>query len=143
MTYWTFRAMVGAGVLMILLALVALYLAFTVRLERQRWFLKLLVLALALPYLANATGWLFTEMGRQPWIVFGLLTTASGTSPSVSAGMVLTSLVGFTLVYLALIVATIYLMLKHIRHVPGDVELAAPVEPPTVTPLPQMHGAGD
>jgi len=103
----------------------------------------LLVLALALPYLANATGWLFTEMGRQPWIVFGLLTTASGTSPSVSAGMVLTSLVGFTLVYLALIVATIYLMLKHITHVPGDIETAAPVEPPVITPLPRMHGAGD
>jgi cytochrome d ubiquinol oxidase subunit I len=143
MTYWTFRAMVGAGLLMILLALIGLYLAFTGRLERQRWFLKLLVLALALPYLANATGWLFTEMGRQPWIVFGLLTTASGTSPSVSAGMVLISLVGFTLVYLALIVATIYLMLKHMRHVPGDVELSAPVEPPTVVPVPRMHGAGD
>ena len=143
MAYWTFRAMVGAGMLMILLALLGMYLAFAGRLERRRWFLKLLVLALGLPYLANATGWLFTEMGRQPWIVFGLLTTASATSPSVSAGMVLASLIGFTLVYLALIVATIYLMVKHITHVPGDEEAAQPAEPPTIVPLAHPRGAGD
>ena len=140
-TYWTFRAMVGAGVLMIILALAALFLALRGRLERHQLFLKLLVLAVALPYLANATGWLFTELGRQPWIVFGLLTTASATSPSVSAGMVLASLVGFTVVYLALIVATLYLMLKHIRHVPGDAEVAELASPPSGLPLPR--GAGD
>jgi cytochrome d ubiquinol oxidase subunit I len=143
MTYWTFRAMVGAGLVMILLALIGVYLSLRQRVERHPLVLKLLMLALALPYLANATGWLFTEMGRQPWIVFGLLTTASGTSPSVSAGMVLASLLGFTLVYLALIVATIYLMLKHITHVPGDAGAQAPAEPPMVLPLPHPRGAGD
>src|SRR5690242_20765240 len=135
--------MVGAGMLMILLALIGMYLGIKDRLGRHRWFLKLLVLALALPYLANATGWIFTEMGRQPWIVFGLLATASAASPSVPAGMVLASLIGFTLVYLALIVATIYLMVKHIMHVPGDAEVAAPAEPPTIVPLPHPRGAAD
>ncbi len=81
-------------------------------------------------------------MGRQPWIVFGLLTTASAVSPSVSAGTVLASLIGFTLVYLALIVATIYLMVKHITHVPGDAEAAEPEQPAAVVPAPRLHGAG-
>ena len=136
MTYWTFRAMVGAGVAMLLLALAGLYLSLRGRIERNRRFLQLMVLAIGLPYLANATGWLFTELGRQPWIVFGLLTTASATSPSVSAGEVLASLIGFTVVYLALIVATLYLMLKHIHHVPSDVPAAQ--EQPGI--LPQMRG---
>ncbi|HEU5101745.1 MAG TPA: cytochrome ubiquinol oxidase subunit I [Roseiflexaceae bacterium] len=143
MAYWTFRAMVGAGLVMILLALIGVYLSLRQRVERHPLLLKLLVLALALPYLANATGWLFTEMGRQPWIVFGLLSTSAAVSPSVGAGAVLASLVGFTLVYLALIVATIYLMVKHITHVPGDAEAPAPAEPPVALLLPHARGVGD
>jgi cytochrome d ubiquinol oxidase subunit I len=142
-TYWTFRAMVGAGIVMILLALIGLLFALRGQIERHRLLLKLLVLAVALPYLANATGWLFTEMGRQPWIVFGLLSTAVAASPSVSAGEVLASLIGFTLVYLALIAATIYLMLKHITHVPGDAEVVVPEEGPDGLPLPHPRGVGD
>jgi cytochrome d ubiquinol oxidase subunit I len=141
MTYWTFRAMVGAGMLMILLALLGVYLSLRQRIEQYPLLLKLLVLALALPYLANATGWIFTEMGRQPWIVFGLLTTASAVSPSVSIIEVLASLIGFTLAYLALIVATLYLMVKHIRHVPGDAEAAEPEQPAAVASAPRLHRA--
>ena len=81
-TYWTFRAMVGAGFAMLLLALIGVYLAMRNRFERRRLYLKLLVLAIGLPYLANATGWIFTEMGRQPWIVFGLLSTQAAVSPT-------------------------------------------------------------
>jgi len=135
--------MVGAGVVMILLALLGLFFALGGRIERHQLFLKLLVPALALPYLANGTGWLFTEMGRQPWIVFGLLNTAAAASPSVSSGEVLVSLIGFTVVYLALIAATIYLMLKHITHVPGDAEVVVPEEGPAGLPLPHPRGVGD
>lgn len=114
-TYWSFRLMVGAGVLMILLALYAVFLAIRKRFERARWFLWLLPFAIALPYLANATGWLMTEMGRQPWIVFGLLKTAQGVSPTVGAGTVLTSVILFTLLYGALAVVDVYLLAKYAR----------------------------
>ncbi len=69
--------------------------------------------AVALPFIASLTGWTFTEMGRQPWVVFGLLKTADANSPSVSAAEVWITLVGFTLLYgvLAAIAARIFLKL--------------------------------
>ena len=72
-----------------------------------------LVPALALPYIANSTGWLFTELGRQPWIVFGLQKTAAGVSPAVSVGELLVTLVGFTLIYGVLMAADVYLLKKY------------------------------
>ena len=113
--YWSFRAMVGAGVLMIILALVGLYYALRNRLDDKRWFLRLLLPALALPYIANSTGWIMTEIGRQPWIVQGLLKTADGISP-IPSWEVLLSAVGFTLVYGALAVADVYLLIKFARE---------------------------
>jgi cytochrome bd ubiquinol oxidase subunit I len=74
--------------------------------------LALLVPAIALPYVANSTGWIFTEIGRQPWIVFGLQKTADAVSPNVTEAMVLTSLIGFTLLYGALMAADVYLLRK-------------------------------
>jgi cytochrome d ubiquinol oxidase subunit I len=110
--YWSFRLMVGAGVLMILLALGGLFLAMKDRVEHSRRYLAIMIGALFLPYLANSTGWLMTEMGRQPWIVFGLLRTADAASPTVNAGTVLFSLLAFTLVYGILMVVDVYLLLK-------------------------------
>ena len=114
-TYWSFRLMVGAGTLMILLSLGALFLMLRKRLEKMRWALWVLPFAIALPYLANSTGWLMTEMGRQPWIVFGVMKTASAVSPNVGWGSVLTSLIVFTLLYGALAVADVYLLQKYAR----------------------------
>ena len=114
-TYWSFRLMVGAGMLMILLSLGALFLMIRKRLEKMRWALWVLPFAIALPYLANSTGWLMTEMGRQPWIVFGVMKTASAVSPNVGWGSVLTSLIVFTLLYGALAVADVYLLQKYAR----------------------------
>jgi cytochrome d ubiquinol oxidase subunit I len=114
-TYWTFRIMVGVGFLMALLALVGLFLLRKDRFRGARWFLRWLPLAIFLPYLANTTGWLLTEMGRQPWIVFGLMKTETGVSPNVPAGMVLTSVVLFTLIYGVLMIADIYLLAKYAR----------------------------
>jgi cytochrome bd ubiquinol oxidase subunit I len=110
--YWSFRLMVGAGTLMILLALYGLFLMARKRVERSRWYLPVLVGALFLPYIANSMGWIMTEMGRQPWIVFGLLRTQDGVSPTLASGSVLFSLITFTLVYGVLMAVDIYLLMR-------------------------------
>jgi cytochrome d ubiquinol oxidase subunit I len=121
-SYWTFRLMVGAGFVMVALALYGLYLVLRRRVDQKRWYLRLLPFAIALPYLANTTGWLFTEIARQPWIVFGLQKTADAVSPNVAGGTVLLSLVGFTLLYGALMLADLYLLAKYARGESLDLE---------------------
>ena len=125
--YWSFRAMVGAGMLMLLLALYALFRVLRDRVTTPKWFLRVLPFAIVLPYLANTTGWLMTEMGRQPWIVVGLMKTADGISPLVPGSTVLASLVIFTLLYGALMVAEVYLLAKYARA--DTAEVAADVVP--------------
>jgi cytochrome d ubiquinol oxidase subunit I len=119
-TYWAFRIMVGLGLLFIALTLGGLYLWWRDRLVSSRWWLTLAFAALFLPYFANTAGWIVTEMGRQPWIVWGLLLTSDGVSPNVSAALVWTSLIGFTLLYAALVVVNVYLLRKYAREVPGE-----------------------
>lgn len=123
-TYWTFRIMVGAGTLMVLLLLYGLYLIWRKKpLPDQKTYLLILVWAFFLPYLANSTGWILTEVGRQPWIVFGLMTTDVGVSNVVPGGTVLFSLLGYTLLYAALMVANAYLMVKYARKDPESDEV--------------------
>jgi cytochrome d ubiquinol oxidase subunit I len=98
-TYWTFRLMVGAGFLLIAFGLVGTLLARRGALERSRWFLRAALVGVLLPPLANLTGWIFTEMGRQPWVVYGLLRTDQANSPTVGSFSVIVTLVGFTLLY--------------------------------------------
>jgi cytochrome d ubiquinol oxidase subunit I len=114
-SYWTFRIMAGAGTVMLLLVLWGVVLMIRKRYVDRPGFLKLLIWAMALPYIANTAGWLFTEMGRQPWIVFGLQRTADAVSPTVSAGEMLVSLVAFTLLYGVLMAATVYLVARFAR----------------------------
>jgi cytochrome bd ubiquinol oxidase subunit I len=121
--YWTFRIMVGAGVVMVLLALWGMVGVVRKRIETQRRFLWLLMPAIALPFLANSAGWLMTEMGRQPWIVNGLLKTSDAVSPTVNTGMVLFSLVAFTLIYGALMVVDVFLMLRFAKLPPASEEI--------------------
>jgi len=128
--YWSFRAMVGAGLLMILISLVALFIDLRNLYGKYPWFLKLLPFAIALPYLANSTGWILTEVGRYPWVVYGLVKLQAGVSKTVSGGMLLTSLIGFILVYGLLISATVYLMLKFAKAGP----VLASVVPDESTP---------
>jgi len=118
--YWSFRIMVGVGMLMLLLLALLIYNAMRNHLEKATLLLKILPFALFLPYIANTTGWLLTEMGRQPWVVFGLLKTKDAVSPTVSAGVVLVSLIGFALVYGALMVADVYLLQKFAKLGPVD-----------------------
>ncbi len=110
-TYWSWRAMLGVGFFLVLFGALGLWLWRKGTLTESRRFLKLAVAAVVLPFVASSAGWVFTEMGRQPWVVFGLLKTTDAGSPSVSSAEVAITLVGFTLLYgaLALIAARIFL----------------------------------
>lgn len=126
--YWTFRFMVGAGFAMAALALYGLFLSIGEMLDKQPRFLSLFTLAMLLPYIATASGWIMAEVGRSPWIVFGLMKIDQGVSPNVSAVEVLISLIGFALVYSILMVANIYLLMKFGRS-----------GAPTTTAQPSAH----
>ncbi|MDA0183113.1 cytochrome ubiquinol oxidase subunit I [Solirubrobacter phytolaccae] len=99
LTYWSFRAMIGAGTAMILLTALLLFRARRNMLVERRKLLWLMVPAALLPFIANSAGWIFTEVGRQPWAVQGLLKTADAVSPTVNATSVLITMAGFTLLY--------------------------------------------
>jgi cytochrome bd ubiquinol oxidase subunit I len=118
MNYWSFRTMVGLGFLMALMAVIGLIVWKRLKYNiKSRWW-YLLTAAVFLPYLANTTGWLLTELGRQPWVVYGLLKTVDAVSPNVSAGMVLTSLIVFTLLYGVLIVVDVIMLVKFAKTGP-------------------------
>ena len=102
-----FKGMVGLGVVFILLTFMGWF--YRNRLLEKRWYLKMMMLAIPLPYLAIQLGWLVTELGRQPWIVFGLSRTADSASP-IAASQVATSLVAFIVVYGILGATGFYLM---------------------------------
>ena len=125
-TYWSFRLMIGFGTLAALFALIGLWLTRGRRIPRSRWFYRAAIAAVATPYLANTMGWIFTEMGRQPWTVFGVLQTSQSVSPGVAAGTVLTSLIVFTLLYGVLGVTAGWLMIRHIRSGLPPAESASP-----------------
>lgn len=114
-SYWSFRLMVGMGLLMVLVALYALYAVWKKKPAAKIKFFALFPFFIVLPYLANISGWILTEVGRQPWVVYGLLKTEDAFSPNLTTGMVLTSLIGFTLIYGVLLVADVYLLAKYAR----------------------------
>jgi cytochrome d ubiquinol oxidase subunit I len=122
--YWSFRAMVGAGTLMIGICLFVLF--FVIRngqYEKFTWLLKLLPFGIALPYLANSSGWLLTEVGRYPWVVYGLLKVEDGVSVVVSAGALWVTLIGYVLLYGLLMAATVYLLAKYAKAGPAAAEI--------------------
>lgn len=114
-SYWTFRIMVGAGFLMLALAGYALYLVLRDRIGSARRYLGWLPYFIALPYIANTAGWVFTEVARQPWIVFGLQRTKDAVSPNVAPGTLVFSLITFTLLYALLMGVTVFLLAKYAR----------------------------
>jgi cytochrome d ubiquinol oxidase subunit I len=120
-TYWTFRIMVGCGILMLVFMGVGLWLIYRRKLDQSKWFLRLAVPAVALPFVANAAGWIFTEMGRQPWVVFGLLKTTNAVS-HIGTGYVVTTLIGFTAVYSLLAVIDFGLMARFARQDPDSAD---------------------
>ncbi len=125
-TYWTFRAMAGAGVLLVLIPIVGLILLRRGAFERRRWFLRAAVAGAFLPPLANLSGWIFTEMGRQPWVVYGLLKTSDARSPLVSSTDIILSLAGYVVLYGTLLVIGGRLFKKEIDHGPEAEPSAEP-----------------
>jgi cytochrome d ubiquinol oxidase subunit I len=121
--FQTYHAMVGLGLGLVVLAWVAAVLAWRGTLERRRWLLWLLVFAVLGPQLANQLGWFSAEVGRQPWIVYGLLRTSEGLSEVVTANLVLTSLILFTTIYALLFAVFVYLLNDKIRHGPDAADL--------------------
>ncbi len=108
--YWSFRLMVGIAFFLSLFALFGLYLWRRGRLAASRRFLLFSMLVLPLPFLANTFGWILAEMGRQPWVVQGLLLTADAVSPSVSTRSVALTLATFSGIYALLAVAEAWIM---------------------------------
>jgi cytochrome d ubiquinol oxidase subunit I len=126
--YWSMRVMALTGVLMFLVAAVGSWLFWKRKLEHARWFLWAAIVAIAFPYIAATAGWVLTEMGRQPWIVQGLLLTSKANSPSVSTTLLAVSLGFFIALYLILGVVDFVLMRRYARpDVPRPAEeLPAP-----------------
>jgi cytochrome d ubiquinol oxidase subunit I len=112
MTFWTFRIMVGVGFLMLLLAFLALIRPKIKFLNKNPLFLKLLLPAMALPYIASTCGWILTEQARQPWIVYGLQKVQDAVSPNLTTGDVLFSLILFIILLGALVAVTGWLMIN-------------------------------
>lgn len=123
--YYAFHIMAGIGTILIAVMAVAALLLATGRLERSRAMLWILMLAFPFPYIAVTTGWMTAELGRQPWLVYGMFRTSSGSSPTVHEGTVLFTLIGFCGLYLVLGVLFLFLIAREIAHGP------APREPET------------
>ncbi|NGO71905.1 cytochrome ubiquinol oxidase subunit I [Streptomyces boncukensis] len=155
LAYWSFRWMIGFGMTSLALGAAGLYLTRRrfwlaerlrtgedevprLALTRDRelgarlgtWYWRLTLLTLAFPLIANSWGWIFTETGRQPWVVYGVLPTASAVSPGVSQGEVLTSLIVFTALYAVLAVIEVRLLVKYIKAGPPELT-EADLNPPT------------
>jgi cytochrome bd ubiquinol oxidase subunit I len=114
-TYWSFRFMIGLGLLAAAIAIAILYVTRRGRAPTSRWWTRAAIALPLLPIAANSFGWIFTEIGRQPWAVFGVMTTAQGVSPSVSAFDVWTSMILLTLLYAVLAVIEVKLLLTTIK----------------------------
>ncbi|GAB3746721.1 cytochrome ubiquinol oxidase subunit I [Microlunatus parietis] len=114
-TYWTFRLMIGLGMASVGLGALLLWVTRGERVPRARFWGPVLVALPLLPLFGNSFGWIFTETGRQPWLVFGLLPTAAGVSPGTTLAEVAISLTTFTLIYSALAVIEARLLLTYIR----------------------------
>jgi cytochrome d ubiquinol oxidase subunit I len=129
MLYYSYHIMVGLGTVFIAITGLALLLLWRRRLFQTRWMLWILMLATPFPYIANTAGWFTTELGRQPWIVFGLLPTAHGSSPLLSTGNIIFTLLGFAGIYLLLgLLYVILVVFEALIGPTGRIETATPEE---------------
>jgi cytochrome bd ubiquinol oxidase subunit I len=130
--YWSMRIMAYLGSLVFLVFAVCAFFFRRRTLERKRWLLWIGVFTIPLPYLAALAGWVLTEVGRQPWIVFGLLKTTDANSPSVTSTTIWVSLIAFGLLYLSLTLVNFVLLRRYSKVDPPQVggegdEFAVPV----------------
>ena len=120
--YYSYHIMVGLGTVFIAIMVVAAFLLWRGKLFSVRWMLWILLLALPFPYIANTAGWMTAELGRQPWLVYGLMRTAEGYSKTVSAGNVMFTLLGFLGMYTVLGILFLFLVQREIDRGPvGEV----------------------
>ena len=120
LAFWSFRLMLGAGFLMLFMALYVVWMMIKKVPLGSIKLLKFFPYAIILPYVSNTFGWLLTETGRQPWVVYGKLKTVDAVSPNLTSGMILTTLIGFVLVYGILMAADVYLLAKYAKAGPTD-----------------------
>ena len=114
--------MVAFGFLLIGISVLGVFLLWRAKIFKLKWFLYVLVFSVLLPQFANQLGWITAEVGRQPWIVYGLLRTSDALSKAVEAGQVWFSLILFILIYLLLFALFIFLINEKIKHGPEAVE---------------------
>jgi cytochrome d ubiquinol oxidase subunit I len=131
--YYSYHIMAGLGTWFVLLMLVAALLLWSGKLYSARWILWPILLSFPLPYVANTAGWMTAEIGRQPWLVYGLLRTSQGYSIHVSAGNALFTLLGFLGMYSVLSILWIVLVYRFIRTGPASAAAIPEPEPATLT----------
>ena len=137
-TFYSFHSMAWLGLLFIVMTLLGLYFRWRGTLFHQRWLLWSFVWAVPLPFAANELGWVLAEVGRQPWVVYGLLRTSEGLSKAVVAGQVLGSILMFLLIYAMLFAVWLFVLDSKIQQGPEEVE----VVPSTTTPRAFLDVAG-
>lgn len=137
-TFWSFRIMVVTGGTLLGLGAMGLFLLFRKKIVESVWFLRLLIVGIFLPFIGNSFGWIMSEMGRQPWVVNGLMKTADGISPNVSAGQILFSLISFSTIYTILGIIMVVLFVKFIQRGPEE----QPEEDVSATDPFETGGAG-
>jgi cytochrome d ubiquinol oxidase subunit I len=113
--FWSFRLMLGMAGVMLLLCVLNFWKWKNERFQNSRWLLTLAVICIPAPFISNSFGWVLAEVGREPWMVYGLLTVDQGVSSNLTSGMVLFSIIGFLLIYTVLAVAEVKLMAKYIK----------------------------
>ncbi len=137
--FFGFRIMVGMGLIMLAISWLGNFLRFRGRLETTRWFLWGTFLAFPTGFVAILTGWYTAEVGRQPWVVYGVLRTKDAVTPSLTTGDVLISLTGYVLVYAVFVAFGTYYIYKLLRE--GPTVAAVPI--PNATPSRPMAFADD
>jgi cytochrome d ubiquinol oxidase subunit I len=121
--YFSYHIMVGLGTIFIAILLLAAWELFRGTLYTSRLTLWALMLALPLPFIANTAGWITAEVGRQPWVIYGIMRTRTGMSPMVAAGNVWFTLLGFLGMYSILAILFLFLVYREIEHGPGPIDL--------------------
>jgi cytochrome bd ubiquinol oxidase subunit I len=121
--FFGFRIMVGMGLIMLAVVVTSWWLRWRGELFDTKWYLRLCTLASPLGFIAVLAGWATTEVGRQPWTVYGLLRTADSVSPSLTGADVVVSLLGYTFVYLIMFAAGLTLMIRMVRRGPAEAEI--------------------
>src|SRR5208283_3569324 len=130
--YYSYHIMVGLGTFFVAVMVVALFLLWRGKLFNTRWMLWILMLAAPFPYVANTAGWMTAELGRQPWLVYGLMRTEAGYSTAVSAGNGMFTLLGFMGIYMVLGILFLFLIRREIEHGPvGGHESVSNLHPAT------------